>query len=175
VLLPVHHRRPVRGRDLRILQIRVLSGFNAKASAETLELHCKAITPLVTGYLRMPKFRGDRQLCLACRPDGRTRGRIVVITALTVTSDLAGRLRPPRGPERAPAGHGAADGNEAGSRSAGGSGNGRSFISGSDRAEAVTWRAAGMPRSSDHAAGAANEGGHKEFGKCSARIQELPR
>ena len=51
----------------------------------------------MTGYLRIPKFRGDGQVCLADRPTGRTQGRTVVITALCVTSNLAGRLRPPPG------------------------------------------------------------------------------
>lgn len=59
--------------------------------------------------MRIPKFLRARRACLAVQPGGRMQRRTVVITALSVTSDLAGRLRPCRA-GACPAGRGAAGG-----------------------------------------------------------------
>ena len=51
----------------------------------------------MTECFQKPRFRRDRRACRAGWLGGPRRGRIVNITALTVISDLAERLRPGRG------------------------------------------------------------------------------
>jgi hypothetical protein len=100
--------------------------------------------------LRVPKFRRDRRACLAIRPGHRTQRRTVVITVLSVTSDLAGRLQPCRA-EDCLAGHGVAGGDREDRGPAPGPEEGGRLISAADSARdpavMAARPAAGMRRS----------------------------